>query len=324
MTETKAPYFPELSSIRGIAAIVVLFGHAFDIIQRAPAVRPLSATHSIYAAFEFIAASLNGNAAVEMFFVLSGLVLSLSLDRRSGAWTGWVSAFYIRRVYRIYPALWVSLIVVIGLLPFEQIACGSGICTRWATTAFQQSYTSSQISRSFLGIFVRLNGPTWSLRVELFYSLLFPLIFLALRSPKAKLPSLLLFLLLAVAPIPRLFSIHYILAFALGSLIPLYKVGNRGIPFRCLTLLAVAVLIFSPQALARFNMEDKTLEIIEMFASFAIVYAIFHRHVDTPFLRNRTLFYFGEISYSVYVLHFPLLFSLFYAETAGVRCVRHA
>ena len=313
----------ELSSIRGIAALVVLFGHVFAIIDRHSPIYA-SASPITNSVFDFLGHSFNGNGAVEIFFVLSGLVLSLSLRKYDRIKLKTALGFYVRRVFRIFPALWISLIVALLLLSFERNGCPAGFCTDWAAGAFQEDYTLKRIILSFLSIYVHLNGPMWSLRAELFYSFLFPVMFFYLWQPKTRWTTFLFILLLALAPISRFYSVHYALAFALGSIIPLLDVKSIILPYRFLTLLALLVLFFFRQVLPGY--EEKTYEIVEMFASFVVVGSIFHKKINVKFLRNDVLFYIGEISYSIYVLHFPLLFALLYAseKVVGMDFIRNS
>ncbi len=297
----------ELSSIRGIAAIIVMFGHSFNLIDR-----HASAEDSFQSQFfDFLGKAFNGPAAVQMFFVLSGLVLSLSLERRSDDPLQWTSSFYIRRIFRIYPALWVSLLLALTLLQLERNACSSGLCTSHLGLQYQEDFSIKNIVLSFVGIFTGLNGPMWSLRVELVCSFFFPAIFICLRNKKIQVKSFILLVALAVLPVP---DAWFFLAFALGSSIPLLKIKTN-IPFWIVSLLALIVLVFSRQLLLPFNFDRKTHDIIDMLASFAVIYPIFHKLIAVEFLRNRVLFYLGEISYSIYILHFPILYALLYTLT---------
>ena len=314
----------EISSIRGVAAVVVLLGHVFNVIDR-QSLGNLTPDGALYnRIFDVLGSAFNGPAAVEIFFVLSGLVLSLSLDRGGEDRPKWLASFYVKRVFRIFPALWVSLLLALSLLSYERSGCASGFCTTWAAGAFQDDYTPLRIVLSFLGIYVHLNAPMWSLRAELFYSLLFPAMFLLLRYERTKWPCFLSILALAVLPISRFYSVHYALAFALGAMIPILPVYRR-LPYAIAVASSTAVLLFSRQALSAWGFEEKTFEIIEMGASFVIIYALFHKKIDLGFLKNPVVFYIGEISYSIYVLHFPILFALVYMfdGVIGAQAIRN-
>jgi len=84
----------ELQSLRGIAAVTVMIGHCF--ISYGPSALLMG-----------LSCFFNGRAAVAVFFVLSGYVLTRSLQksRFDGAA---VLGFYVRRGFRLYPAIWVA------------------------------------------------------------------------------------------------------------------------------------------------------------------------------------------------------------------------
>jgi peptidoglycan/LPS O-acetylase OafA/YrhL len=54
----------------------------------------------------------------------------------------------------------------------------------------------------------------------------------------------------------------------------------------------------------------KNIDTIEILIAFGIVYCLFHNKARLPLLDGRLFGYLGTISYSVYVLHFPIVFAL--------------
>jgi len=55
---------------------------------------------------------------IDVFFIISGFVLFLPVIARGGD-LGGVRSFYIRRAARIYPAYWLSLVVLLVLMAIE-------------------------------------------------------------------------------------------------------------------------------------------------------------------------------------------------------------
>ena len=84
----------ELQSLRGIAAATVMIGHC--LISYGPSALLIG-----------LSEVLNGQAAVAVFFVLSGYVLTCSLQRGRFDRDA-VLGFYVRRGFRLYPAIWVA------------------------------------------------------------------------------------------------------------------------------------------------------------------------------------------------------------------------
>ena len=80
---------PALDGVRGVAILLVLVGHALPRLL------------------------LGGTAGVAVFFALSGfLITTLLLERRDRTGTPGFEAFYLRRAWRLLPALAVFLAVV--------------------------------------------------------------------------------------------------------------------------------------------------------------------------------------------------------------------
>src|ERR1700761_5358530 len=94
----------ELGSVRGLASVVVIFSHALFFYKN-----PHWFTNA--------AQIFNGRAAVMVFFVLSGYVLTRSLGPGEVT-TGSLFGFYVKRVFRIYPAIWAASILALVYLTF--------------------------------------------------------------------------------------------------------------------------------------------------------------------------------------------------------------
>jgi peptidoglycan/LPS O-acetylase OafA/YrhL len=302
--------FKCLTSIRGVASLIVVLYHVLNVYD---VPRFASGTLSLWL-FQALSASLNGQAAVELFFVLSGCVLALSLVANGKSiapprQTNWIAAFYIRRVFRIYPALWLSIIVSLALFNFIRAACDSGLCTDWASTAFPAQILLAEVVLAFVSIYVGFNGPMWSLRVELLFSLLFPLIFLGIRGPRTRWLTLAFLALIAFAPIPRAYALHYGLAFGLGALIPMLQ-RSKALAAPMTLALATFALIYDRTLLGVGDEVSERLELVEIFIAFFVVYGVFFAARPIRILEGPVIHYLGEISYGIYILHFPLLFAL--------------
>jgi len=151
---------PNLDLLRSVAVLLVVLDHlaaTFGIAQRYPA---------------FFAA---GRFGVLLFFIHTSCVLMMSLERL--ALSGWClfGAFYIRRIFRIYPLS----TVVIALVLLARIPISS-----W-TTAFHMP-TIPAIAFNFLlcgniTVTKPVLGPLWSLPYEVEMYLALPAIYLLLR-----------------------------------------------------------------------------------------------------------------------------------------------
>jgi peptidoglycan/LPS O-acetylase OafA/YrhL len=95
-------HIASLDAVRGIAALLVcLFHSAFIPYNGSPIIDELSFPGSL----------LNGHGAVVMFFVLSGAVLRLSLDRRTVTGKSWTGDFLLARAFRLYPVVIAAILL---------------------------------------------------------------------------------------------------------------------------------------------------------------------------------------------------------------------
>ena len=98
-----------IQRLRGLAALLVVFVHAIDLADRAPdanALAPIWLINDL------------GASGVDLFFVLSGFVMTFGLDRF--AEPGGARRFLTARAIRILPLFWLLnllLILLLGMLP---------------------------------------------------------------------------------------------------------------------------------------------------------------------------------------------------------------
>jgi len=102
-----------LDGLRGIAALAVIFYHAIlhhEVLVGTVLVQPIQDfASSRNVITKILLMIFNGHSAVMLFFVLSGFVLTLSLDRMKGTASDVLTRFVVRRAFRLYPALFVAM-----------------------------------------------------------------------------------------------------------------------------------------------------------------------------------------------------------------------
>jgi peptidoglycan/LPS O-acetylase OafA/YrhL len=118
---------------------------------------------------------VNGYAGMAFFFILSGFVLTIRY---------WDSAvdfrrFTVARFARIYPAFIAAFVLSFPLAIHE--GAGTIILSTVANVLLIQAWTPNLFP-------IAINGGTWSLSVEMFFYLLFPLVFSFARNSKSKVP----------------------------------------------------------------------------------------------------------------------------------------
>jgi peptidoglycan/LPS O-acetylase OafA/YrhL len=165
----KSPRLPALIGLRGIGALTVVVSH---VLNTAPAlVHPQGGTLAWWFSYTPVNLLWDGDEAVLMFFVLSGFVLArpfISRDQRQS-----YLAYYPRRVLRLYLPLWGGLIFTFLLTLVESRH------TIPAATAWTNSHSNFHISTLQDALLPRVgttfDGPLWSLRWEILFSLSLPL-----------------------------------------------------------------------------------------------------------------------------------------------------
>src|SRR5438552_2029976 len=146
-----------LEAFRGLGAIAVIVTHCFLVV-------PWDGQGAQLLLIKLVCLFLNGHTALMIFFVISGYVLGLSLDKGASRPDN-VSRFYVRRGFRIYPAHLVAL---------------GFIAIAWFPA------TLSPITGLFNALLLRvdMNGVAWTLVLEVAISLVFPLLYwTSRRSP---------------------------------------------------------------------------------------------------------------------------------------------
>ena len=164
VSSTRRLPLPSLTGSRIIAALGVLLFHASLGKMLNPYADPATAGK-----FSFLVSKM-GWVGVSYFFVLSGFIMVWSAREGDTA-----LAYYRRRVAKIYPvhAVTWALAMLMGATSLVR----SDI---WLPNLL---LVNSWIPR--LEVFVSVNQPSWSLCVEMFFYLIFPLLFAALACIRA-------------------------------------------------------------------------------------------------------------------------------------------
>lgn len=118
-----------------------------------------------------------GPVAVSFFFVLSGYIMAIAYDKRP--WDGTMKQRFLwARFARIYPVYLLAMIFAIGLYthysPFDADTTVTYIGKICMNLFMVQAW--------FPGLPMAINGPAWSLSVEIFFYALFPFFFPMIRT----------------------------------------------------------------------------------------------------------------------------------------------
>jgi peptidoglycan/LPS O-acetylase OafA/YrhL len=179
--ESSGQRVTSLDGLRGVAALVVVAHHALLVwpalfAQYGP---PNRASGTWWLAYSPLHLAWAGREAVMVFFILSGFVLVLPYlsPRKVGTWPGYL----VRRVLRLYPPVVAALVlsaVLVTLFP-RDVQPGA---TKWYARHDVDVTSWGLLHDMFLldgtGM---INTVLWSLRYEVAFSLLLPLIVLVAR-----------------------------------------------------------------------------------------------------------------------------------------------
>ncbi len=305
-----------LDSIRGIAAVLVVFAHLYSTL-------PEMIQQSLLWHVSPFRLLVVGRPAVIVFFVLSGVVLSLSLQRYPELS---YKTFVVRRFFRIYVPFAVSIFASAALYslidprPLPSLSA-------WFNRDIWSEELSFSLLASHLAMVGRpqdaiLNGPMWSLIIELRLSLIFPFLFFLLWPRAALLAAALLASALLTNLIAGntslgsepyfnhsfkeviLISLYFLPFFLLGILIARHRdrvqllVSQVGFLGQGLLFISALALLSIPDDLA--NGVGAGLVIILAFGVPAVATLL-----STPVLG-----WLGRISYSLYLVHVPVLGAL--------------
>ncbi|WP_041247468.1 acyltransferase family protein [Komagataeibacter medellinensis] len=303
---TERNYLHQLTSLRGVACLVVLFGHAIQVFRYSQPSRPAPQA----ALHDLMTYAFNAEAAVVLFFVLSGCVLSLSLQKYTHMTGRIIGSFYIKRLFRIYPLLWFSIILAIVSMVIARGLVADGVFVGWLSRNLQTPVSIWNTIASITGMFTRYNGPMWSLRVELMYSVVFPLLFMLVRARRLRVVTLVALAAIALLPVPHEVGTVFALCFGLGALIPLLPTA---LPRRhgLYALLGVAVLLYDRYALAPLNLPERIPDMIETVAAFVVIRDLYASGRQYRLLLSKPVIAVGELSYGIYLLHLPVMLIVF-------------
>src|ERR1035437_7043104 len=149
---------PQLDAVRGVAVLLVLLHNT-----------------NIYPSWHLGLISDNGWMGVDLFFVVSGLLITgILLDSKQS--DGYFRNFYARRCLRIWPLYYSALLFMFVIVPFlrpseAHVIFEARSSPWWAYSFFLQNFLVP-IHSSATGLL----GVTWSLAVEEQFYLVWPLV----------------------------------------------------------------------------------------------------------------------------------------------------
>lgn len=312
-----------MSSIRGAAALVVVIAHANQIFL----LRFFGLDHAI--------AKISGQMAAQavlIFFIVSGYLISLSIlknvQRNGGCFD--LAEYFASRVARIYPPLIFSIAVCLVIYLLMRLLELPGGDVEGAPPLGLQGdlYTARAAfmidASDWLGLllmkngFLQVNGPLWSLYIEWRIYLAAACLAMAVSCTRPIHRVLwitgFLYVLVQIKGVDSN-SIFYTCAWALGGCIAfLHARAPAFLPLRRTTVFAIPLALLAvhiyidPSLIVESRKLSTTAE-----RSFQFVFGVFWATLLFPIIPvattavRRTFIWFGGFSYTMYVIHFPVM-----------------
>ena len=316
----------ELDGLRGSAVLMVLSWHFVGAMIDPKLGAWASGLYRVL---------ILGRSGVDLFFVLSGFLITQIILKRRRSGGRFLLAFYMRRALRIIPpySILVGVFWLFVVGGVHSSAFGAEM-PFWRHLSFTQNFWMSEHNQWGPGAI----SVTWSVAIEEHYYLFFPLLVLCVN--RRYLPLVLL--VVGVASVATRAWLHkiapdnpfscYVMTLsrldglAAGGLIAFYNVAGffeRLSPaverifvrvtyalMLFIPLLGVAIAYDLPNSMFYFGHTYLTL----LFSS-VLIFLLAKRGSPGPhWLRSSPLRFLGKISYSVYLFHPLILSSVFMTD----------
>jgi exopolysaccharide production protein ExoZ len=285
--------------LRGIASLLVVLLHATVNLNE------IIGTHFIFDFFTF------GGAGVDIFFVLSGFIITFTSIKNAGD-PSKLLPFLKRRAVRIFPTYW---IIITGFLALQLMLPG------FYRTHFDFSF--SNLMSTYLLFFghIMVNGVSWSLSYELFFYVLFSLFFLFSDRKWPYFFFIIYCLVLIALPLAGYhfeksnnwltvvaspMNIEFFMGVIAALIIP-------HVPFKFSTALIIlgSILFITCGILYNQRLWILFEPLYRSFtfglASFFIITGIVRYEISRKINVHNVLLLLGEASYSLYLLHLPII-----------------
>lgn len=325
-----------LDGLRGLASLVVVFHHS--LLSFPQLAEPYFSKSAVQPRWSFawwmvdtpLHALWEGDAAVYVFFALSGIVLTIPVLKSSHfSWT----AYYPQRLLRLYLPVWGA--VALAALTFLLVPRIGSVQSPWLVERVTE--VTPRVVLKDLTLLTGNGGlatPLWSLVWEVIFSLLLPLyVVTARRFPKLNvLKAVVSFAMIFLGSTLGFAPLTYLPMFFLGSLIavtllsneetcsaPLPKRNEHNWRFSILFAISLILVTFTwtTKEFIAIPRTSGTATVIVLTGAAILVYLSLRWQLAKTMLEKPSFQWLGRISFSLYLVHEPIIVSFNYLFGAG-------
>lgn len=295
--------FPELDSLRFVAATMVVLHHLYF------------SSNAFFSFFDDY-----GNVGVDIFFVLSGFIITYGIINSKENFSLW--RFMVRRALRLWPTLYVTLFIC-TLIMFHFARSEAVLAEGLKSKLWHYYFHFANYSYAYWGKLHHVVGLFWSLAIEEHFYVLWGII-LSISGLKRK---WLLLSISAMICIPYILRWHahaegfdpYIIAFATHNRLDSLAIGcllaliypSVALSGRVADAVAIPVMIllfmigFTIMGNSDFHPAIKALDyvFISLGSALLIISALNKKGFLNPILSSKFLASLGILSYGVYLFH---------------------
>lgn len=268
----------ELDALRGIAALLVVIFHYTSRYEEL----------FIKTEMEFPFRVSYGHYGVQLFFVISGFVIYMSLLRSKS-----ILDFTIKRIIRLYPAYIFAVILTFSVVSLL------GLEGREVTNI--EAIINLTMLQGYIPGVENVDGVYWSLTIELSFYIIMGFLFISRILNKIEVVSI-IWLISAITlniidfdgiisiVTDKIILIDYVHLFIAGMMFYHLRESNR-LKYHFLILISL--------------LYDFTFNGIESGIVLTLIFSIFYLLIFNKliFLKSKALVFIGTISYSLYLVH---------------------
>ena len=313
-----------LDGLRGVAAVVVVIHHLVLIAEPHLTASLGTAPWSLWWVLERTPLKLltAGREAVMVFFVLSGLVVALPALRKANfSWSGFLAGRFIR----LFLPAWAAIVFATALLFLVPRVPGQATPGSWLAKSAQTNWHWPHLIQEYSLMMgsVQYDNALWTLRWEFAFSLVLPVyLVLAMALHRWWLPVGALTLGIAVVgSYIGNQAMSYLPVFFLGTLVAarlpqLRAWGKRprtGWVFTAILVVSCLVLICSwllAPVIPQGTKQNHALLGLEIAGALGIVVVTVVEGWFRRLLRRRVPQFLGKTSFSLYLIHIPIITTL--------------